>query len=337
MKASIYLRDRQFTTEDRPVPFPQHGEALLHVQQVGICGSDLHVFQGHLDHRVPERNTIGHEVLAHVVEIPNGSSIRKGDRVVVNPIVNCGQCGACTMGASYLCYKLKVLGVDAPGGMQEYWALNAGNLIPVPDSVTDDDAALLEPLAVATHDVARAEVKAGDRVVVFGGGPIGTLIALVCREKGAEVKIVEINPFRLGLLKRIGLETIGPADDTVAIVRDWTGGTGADVAFEVSGDPSVVTTITKVVRVWGTVSIIAIHAEPVPIDLYPVFAREIKLHGSRLYTRAAWDEAIRLAAAKTLPLSSLITGRVGLDGIQKVMEDALAGGPLMKVLVEVSA
>jgi 2-desacetyl-2-hydroxyethyl bacteriochlorophyllide A dehydrogenase len=336
MKASVYLRDRQLDTEDRPVPFPRQGEALLHVQRVGICGSDLHIFQGHLDHRVPLRNTIGHEVLAEIVEVPAGAPYAKGDRVVVNPIVKCGSCGACQMGASYLCYQLKVLGVDAPGGMQEYWAVAADNLIPVPASVSDDDAAMLEPLAVATHDVARAEVKPGDRVVVFGGGPIGSLIALVCREKGAHVKVVEINPFRLQLLKGIGLDVIGPGADTTETVREWTGGTGADVVFEVTGDPAVVPTLTRVVRVWGTVSVIAIHSEPVMIDLYPVFARELKLHGSRLYTRAAWDEAIRLAAAKKLPLASLITGRVKIEGIQKVMEDALSGGPLMKVLVEMT-
>jgi (R,R)-butanediol dehydrogenase / meso-butanediol dehydrogenase / diacetyl reductase len=334
MKASVYLRNRQLDVEDRPVPFPRPGEALLHIQRVGICGSDLHIFQGHLDHRVPERNTIGHEVLAEVVEVPGGARVAKGDRVVINPIVSCGDCGACKMGASYLCYKLKVLGVDAPGGMQEYWAVAAENLIPVPAAVGDDDAAMLEPLAVATHDVARAEVKAGDRVVVFGGGPIGTLIALVCREKGAHVKVVEINPFRLKLIQGIGLETIGPGEDTVAAVRDWTGGTGADVVFEVTGDPAMVTLLTRVVRVWGTVSVIAIHSEPVPIDLYPVFAREIKLHGSRLYTKAAWDEAIRLAAARALPLAALVTGRVKIDGIQRAMEEALSGGPVMKVLVD---
>lgn len=334
MKASVYLRNRQFETETRPVPFPQHGEALLHVHKVGICGSDLHIFQGHLDHRVPIRNTIGHEVLAEIAEVHAGAGLSRGDRVVVNPIVSCGTCRACTTGAYYLCYSVKILGVDAPGGMQQYWAVNVKNLIPVPATVSDDDAAMLEPLAVATHDVARAGVKAGDRVAVFGGGPIGALIALVARAKGADVRVVEINPFRLQLLRSLGFETIAPGQDTVAVIREWTDGIGADVAFEVTGDASVVTMITKVVRVWGTVSVIAIHADPVPIDLYPVFARELTIHGSRLYTREAWAEAIRLASARTLPLASLVTGRVKIEGLQAAMEEALGGGSVMKVLVD---
>ena len=131
----------------------------------------------------------------------------------------------------------------------------------------------------------RAEVKPGDRVVVFGGGPIGTLIALVSRHRGAEVKVVEINPHRVEMLKRAGLDAIGPADDVKAVVNAWTDGTGADLAFEVSGSPDAAALVTEVVRVWGTVSIIAIHSEPVPFHLYSLFARELRVHGSRLYTR----------------------------------------------------
>jgi 2-desacetyl-2-hydroxyethyl bacteriochlorophyllide A dehydrogenase len=333
MRASFYQGNRTFTTGTAPTPTPKTGEALLKVRRVGICGSDLHIYQGHLDHRVPKGNTIGHEVLADVVTAPDASGFAPGTRVVVEPVLFCGHCRACRMGATYLCYQLKVLGVDAPGGMQEYWAVPVERLLEVPGSLSDDRAAMIEPLAVATHDVTRAEVKAGDAVVVFGGGPIGCLIALVCRHRGARVKIVEINPFRLDILKGLGLDTIGPEQDTGAIVREWTDGDGADVVFEVSGDPAVVPQLTPLVRVWGTVSIIAIHAEPVSINLYPMFGRELKMHGSRLYTRAAWEEAIRLMASGALTVDALLSRRIPLEELQKGMEEALSGGPVMKVLV----
>jgi threonine dehydrogenase-like Zn-dependent dehydrogenase len=239
------------------------------------------------------------------------------------------------MGATYLCYQLKVLGVDVTGGMQEYWAVPAARLLKLPDSVSDHDAPLIEPLAVATHDVTRAEVTAGDRVVVFGGGPIGTLIALVSRQRGAEVKVAEINPHRVEMLKRFGLDPIGPGEDVKAVVNAWTGGTGADVAFEVSGSPDAAVLVTEVVRVWGTVSIIAIHAEPVPFQLYSLFARELKVHGSRLYTRAAWEEAIRLVASAAVDVGPLVSRVIPLEDLQRGMEEALGGGPVMKVLVEV--
>lgn len=334
MRASFYRGERTFETGSAPMPAPKPGEALLRVRRVGICGSDLHIFQGHLDHRVPRGNTIGHEVLADVAQVASGSGFAEGDRVVVEPVLFCGACRACRMGATYLCYHLKVLGVDAPGGMQEFWAVPTDRLLKVPVSLSDDDAALIEPLAVATHDVTRAEVGQGDNVVVFGGGPIGCLIALVCRQRGARVKVVEINAFRIEMLKSLGLETIGPEEDTERVVLDWTGGDGADVAFEVTGDPAIVGIITKVVRVWGTISIIAIHAEPVAINLYPMFGRELKMHGSRLYTRAAWEEAIRLMASGAIPVGPLVSRKIPLEGLQQGMEEALGGGPVMKVLVD---
>jgi threonine dehydrogenase-like Zn-dependent dehydrogenase len=211
----------------------------------------------------------------------------------------------------------------------------ADRLLKVPDSLSDDDAALIEPLAVAAHDVARAKIKTGDRVVVFGGGPIGCLIALVCRDRGARLKVAEINPYRVDMLNRLGLETIGPDQgDLLRIVRDWTEGEGADASFEVSGSPDAVRLATEVVRVWGTVNVIAIHAEPVPVHLYSVFARELTLLGSRLYTRAAWEEAIRLASTGAVTVGPLVTRRIAIEDLQRGMEEALGGGPVMKVLID---
>src|SRR5205823_5297225 len=154
-----------------------------------------------LDHRVPKGGVIGHETFAEVVEAPADGGFKAGDRVVVDPVVSCGGCRACRIGASYLCRTLKVRGVVMTGGMQEYWAVPVAQMLHVPDTLTDDQAAVIEPLAVATHDVERAGVKRGDRVLVFGGGPIGALIAMVARGRGAEVAVVEINPYRIGLLE----------------------------------------------------------------------------------------------------------------------------------------
>ena len=334
IRASYYRRNRKFETGEAEMPRTSAKEALLRVRRVGICGTDLHIFQGHLDHRVPHDGIIGHETFADVVSAPAGSGFAEGDRVVVEPVLFCGACRACRMGATYLCHHLKVLGVDAAGGMQDYWAVPVDRLLHVPASISDDHAALIEPLAVAAHDVTRADVTTGDRVVVFGGGPIGCLIALVAKQRGAEVKVVEINPHRVELLKQAGLDTIGPGEDAVAIVQAWTDGAGADVAFEVSGDPAAAALVTAAVRVWGTVSIIAIHPDPVPFNLIHLFARELTVHGSRLYTRAAWEEAIRLAAAGAIALGPLVSRVIPLEDLQSGLEEALGGGRVMKVLVD---
>jgi (R,R)-butanediol dehydrogenase / meso-butanediol dehydrogenase / diacetyl reductase len=335
MRAAFYQGARTFTAGEMEKPTPVRDEALLRVRRVGICGTDLHIFQGHLDHRVPRGGVIGHETFGEVVEAPGPSGFTRGDRVVVEPVVCCGSCRACRMGASYLCYQLKVLGVDLPGGMREYWAVSTSRLLRVPDSITDDHAALIEPLAVAVHDVNRADVKRGDAVLVFGGGPIGTLIALVARHRGARVAVAELNPFRLDILESFGLERVGPGTDVVKWTDRWTDGTGVDVAFEVTGNPVAARVVAEVVRVWGTVSIVAIHAEPVPVNLYQMFARELVMHGSRLYARADWEEAIRLVASGAVPVAPLVSRRIPLEALQRGMEEALGGGPVMKVLVEV--
>ena len=334
MRAAFYEGPRKFATGTLPVPEPGAGEALLRMRRVGICGTDLHIFQGHLDHRVPRGGVTGPETFGQVVRAPRDSGFSAGDRVVVEPLQFCGACRACRMGASYLCYSLKVLGVDVPGGLQEYWAVPAARLLHVPDTLDDDAAAVIEPLAVATHDVRRAGVKAGDTVLVFGGGPIGTLIAMVCRERGARVAVAEVNRFRIEMLQNLGLPTVGPDADVVKFANDWTGGIGVDVAFEVTGHPAAVRAVTDVVRVWGTVSIVAIHAEPMPVNLYQMFARELHMHGSRLYAREDWEEAIRLAATGAVNLGPLVSRRIPLERINEGMEEALKGGAVMKVLVE---
>src|SRR5256714_208779 len=134
MRASFYEGPGRFATGSVPTPAPARGEALLRVRRVGICGTDLHIFQGHLDHRVPQGGIIGHETFAEVVEAPASSGFGTGARVVVEPLRFCGTCRACRMGATYLCYDLKVLGVDVTGGMQEYWTVPVARLLAVPDS-----------------------------------------------------------------------------------------------------------------------------------------------------------------------------------------------------------
>jgi 2-desacetyl-2-hydroxyethyl bacteriochlorophyllide A dehydrogenase len=336
MRASSYGGARRFTTVDAPMPTPGADEALLRVLRVGICGTDLHIFQGDLDHRIAKGGVIGHETFAEVVEAPAAGGFKPGDRVVVDPVVSCTTCRACRMGAYYLCQKLKVRGVDVAGGMQEYWAVPVSQLLHVPNTLTDEQAAVIEPLAVATHDVRRARVKRGDRVLVFGGGPIGALIALVCRGLGADVAVAEINPFRIGLLEEWGLATVGPDIDVNRFVETFTGGDGVDVAFEVTGNAKAVRAVTDVVRVWGTVCVVAIHAEPMAVNLYRMFERELNMVGARLYARQDWEEAIQLAASGAVPLGPLVTRTIALDALQDGMEQALAGGPVMKILVDVT-
>ena len=158
MRAVFYRGARTFTPGKTAIPTAGPGEALLRVLRVGICGTDLHIFQGHLDNRVPQGGVIGHETFAEVLEAPPGSGVAAGDRVVVEPIRFCGTCRACRIGASYICYNLKVLGVDLPGGMQEYWPVPVDRLPRhlIDALVTAEDRRFYEHQGIDWQGVARA-------------------------------------------------------------------------------------------------------------------------------------------------------------------------------------
>src|SRR5204862_4880342 len=153
------------------------------------------------------------------------------------------------------------------------------------------------------------------------------------RHRGTRVIVSEVNPFRVDLLKDLGLEVVGPGVDVIKFANDWTDGEGVDVAFEVTGNAAAVRLMTDAVRVWGTISVVAIHAEPMAVNLYPMFARELTMHGSRLYARADWEEAIRLAASGAVPLAPLVSRKIPLDALTEGMQAALGGANVMKVLV----
>ncbi len=260
-----------------------------------------------------------------------------GDRVTARPLDSCGECPACLAGHSHICQKLKFIGIDRPGAMQTLWTVPAKTLHRLPETLSLKEGAMIEPIAVACHDVRLGEVKPGEFVVVLGGGPIGALIALVARQKGARVLVSEINPFRIRMLRDFGVEVIDPAEtDLVALVEDQTNGAGADVVFEVTSSKAGVEMMTKLPRVRGRIVVVAIFSQPPQVDLFKFFWRELSLRGARVYEAQDFEEAISLAASGALPLDKLITNVCPLDELEWGMRQLENGGEVMKVLIECS-
>ncbi|BDZ54085.1 Zn-dependent alcohol dehydrogenase [Agromyces marinus] len=260
-----------------------------------------------------------------------------GDAVTVMPLAWDGTCPACRAGNEHICQNLDFIGIDSPGALQAYWNVPADVLVALPDGIALDAAALVEPVAVAVHDVRRAELAPGERAVVIGGGPIGVLIATVARSFGAEVAVIELDANRRGLIAGLGFTTIDPREtDQVAWVEAWTGGAGADAVFEVSGAAAAVLGATSLAKVRGTVVVVAIHPKPREIDLQRVFWRELRILGARVYQRADFETAVELIADGTIPSASLISKIVPLAETRAAFDD-LEGGRAMKVLVDVRA
>jgi len=338
VKAAFYLGNQTIRIGTcSPLP-PKSDEIQLKVSHVGICGTDLHIYHGHMDKRITFPHIMGHEMSGVVHSVGESvTGLSEGDRVTVMPLGSCMDCPACRAGHAHICHRLKFFGIDTPGAFQSYWTVPAKNVFRLPDHLTMELGAMVEPLAVAFHDVRLSGISAGDYVVVIGGGPIGTMIALVAKDLGARVLVLEIKPFRLELLRELGIEAIHPQErDVVEYVNRNTDGAGADTVFEVSSSREGAELMTRLPRTRGRIVVVGIFSEPAKVDLHRFFWRELQMIGARVYEPEDFKKAIDLAASGRIPLDRLITDVYPLEQLNKALECVGNGGRAMKVLVECS-
>ena len=336
MQAVFYEGDQVISVGECTPVAPGPGEVQLKVSHCGICGTDLHIYHGVMDKRVTFPQIMGHEVSGTVAAIGEGvEGFAVGDPVAVMPLDPCGDCPACDAGHSHICQNLKFLGIDTPGAFQSFWTVPAHTLHHLPDNLSLPHGAMIEPLAVACHDVRMGSVQAGEYVVVLGGGPIGTLVALVAKNAGANVLLSEINPFRVELAKDLGLDAFNPTEgDLVAYVNEQTGGAGADVVFEVTGSKAGASVMTDLPRTRGRIVIVGIFGQAPEVDLFRFFWRELQLLGARVYEHEDFAKAIELAAAGAIPLDKIITDVHPLTELKAGFQQMESGGAVMKILLE---
>jgi (R,R)-butanediol dehydrogenase / meso-butanediol dehydrogenase / diacetyl reductase len=339
MLAALYAGNQTFRLEQCQARPPGPGEVRLDVAYVGICGTDLHIKHGAMDGRVTIPAVIGHEMSGTVAAAGEGvSRWSPGDRVTVMPLDWCGRCPACVAGHQHVCQNLIFVGIDSGGAMQQNWTVPEGLLVGLPPGLGLKPGALAEPAAVAVHDVRRGAVARGERVLVVGGGPIGLLIACVATAEGAEVMISEPNRYRRSVAARLGLRAFDPAtDDLSAVLDQWTRGAGVDAAFEVSGTPAGLKAATHALRVRGRLVVVAIHNQPVPVDLFRVFWRELQLTGARVYERRDFERAVALLAEGAIPAAELISAVEPLERVPEAFEALESGADMVKVLIDCRA
>jgi len=295
----------------------------------------MHIYHGVMDQRVAPPKVIGHEMSGTIVEMRDKvTGFALGDQVVVRPLDYCGDCPACDSGHSHICHNLKFMGIDSPGAFQQFWTVKSRTLHKLPKSVSLKQGALIEPLAVACHDIARARLVAGEKAVVIGGGPIGQLVAQVAKSTGAEVLISEVNESRLEFARGNGILTVNPMEANLAeYVTEWTDGKGADVVFEVSGVKQAIEAMTEIAAVRARICMVAIHSEKPAIDLFQFFWKELELLGARVYEHADFEKAIELIASKQIDIEPYITSVNVLGEINKAFAQ-MSGNPQgMKALV----
>ena len=337
ISAAFYRGDRQFTVETTQASPPAPGEVAVRIAYCGICGTDMHVFHGNMDARVGFERVIGHEMSGTIAAVGDGvGGMAVGQKVVVRPLDHCGDCPACHAGHEHICHNLKFLGLDTDGAMQEIWNVPAHTIHMLPDDIRMDHAALIEPVAVACHDVRLSRLQAGEDALVIGGGPIGVLVAMVARDAGAKMMISEVNPHRLSIAGKLGFDTINPMEtDLAAAIDERTGGKGADVVFEVSGTQPGVDAMTACAATRGRIVMVAIHAQKPEVDMFRFFWRELELVGVRVYEKEDYEKAIAIIAGGGVDADTVITDVSPLSEIQSAFESLDSSPTALKSLIRV--
>jgi 2-desacetyl-2-hydroxyethyl bacteriochlorophyllide A dehydrogenase len=338
MKAAYYTGNKTFAIESVQPVAPSEGEVQVSVAYCGICGTDLHVFHGAMDARVGSHRVIGHEMSGKIAAIGEKvQDLKIGDPVVIRPLAACGTCPACQRGYTHICQNLKFLGLDTDGAFQQAWTVPAHTIHKIPADLSIEHAALIEPVAVACHDVRRARLIAGEDTLVIGGGPIGMLIAMVAGHAGAKVTVSEVNPHRLELAQSLGFDTLNPKEVNVAEkIYAQTADKGADVIFEVSGTQAGVDTMTEAAATRCRIVMVAIHATKPTVDLFKFFWREIELFGARVYEAEDYEQAIKLVASGAIDCHSIITDVRPLKKITEAFQALSGNAQAMKSLIKCS-
>ncbi len=334
MQTVTYAAPHELELVDRPKPAPGPGEVLVEVAALGICGSDLLLWEGGFA-RVAPPVVVGHEFSGTIADANGADALAVGDRVVVEPLLNCGECAPCLRGDYNVCQRLRLIGIDVDGAVARYVVVPARRVHPIPDSLDLNDAALAEPSAVALHMAGRSGVTVDDTVLVIGGGPIGALVACVVRAKGVRrVVVSEPNASRRGLLAGLGFETFDPTADDLDALLGTLPADGFDVSFELTGVPVALGTAVRATRIQGTILLGGIpHADP-PFPGATAVLKELTLRGARTYRSENVDEAIRLLADGSIPARSLVTRVVPLEAaIDGAFEALKSSRDEMKILI----
>jgi L-iditol 2-dehydrogenase len=341
MKALVLTAYRKLEIRDVPRPEPGPNELRVRVRACGICGSDVHGYDGSSGRRIPPL-IMGHEAAGEVEAVgAEVAGFKTGDRVTFDSTIHCGECAFCRSGQANLCDRRRVVGV-APGEYRQDGAFAEAVVVPerivcrVPDAVPFEHAAMVEPLAVAVHAVRRARVATGDQALVVGCGMIGLLTLQVAKARGAaRVIAADLDADRLAQAARLGADvTLGASDDVPARVLELTAGRGADVAFEAVGASAPIATAVRGLRKGGTLVLIGNVTPRVEVDLQAIVTRELSLFGT-CASNGEYPEALDLLARGAVRLDGLISRVAPLEEGPSWFERLHAREPgLMKVILK---
>ncbi len=331
MKALVYLGPRRMDLRDAEDPVAGRGEVVVRTAASAICGSDLHGFREASPRRIPPL-VMGHESVGTVIEVGDGvDPSLEGARVVLKPILPCGECEACRAGRTNVCANGRLVGRDLGGGFAERFVVPASAVARIAGSVPDDLATLVEPLANAVHVTSRS-IRAEDDVLVIGAGPIGALMVRMAREYGAgRILAIDRITSRLELAREQGATPV-LADEAEEAVRDATDDRGVDVVIDAVGIESTWALALRAVRPGGRIEAVGLGAGSGTVDFFSVIGKEATITGSFAWTDDDFLSALGLIESGDVRTDGWFTS-VRLDEGQRAFEELVDGTERFKVVL----
>jgi (R,R)-butanediol dehydrogenase/meso-butanediol dehydrogenase/diacetyl reductase len=345
MKAAVYYGPNKVEIDDVAEPEPAPGTVKLKVGFNGICGTDLHeyyagpIFVPTAPHPLTGQQlplTIGHEFSGTIAAVGDGvTGWAEGDRVAVEPIYKCDHCAPCRAGNYNVCQHIGFHGLMSDGGMAEYTVVPTSMLHKLPDNVSLELGALVEPMSVAYHAATLGDVSPSNTAMVFGAGPIGIGLWFALRGKGLDdVFVVEPSETRRAAIEALGAKTLDPvALDVAAFIADHTGGDGADAVFDAAGVAPAVATALACVGSRKPMVSVAIYEKPLETPLLNLVMNESRIQGSLCYTGADFESVIALMADGAYDTTGWVA-KIAIDDVVDEGFEALHAGKKMKVLVD---
>ena len=333
MKAVLFEKPGSFREVNKDLRRLEDGEALIRVDGCGICGTDLHIVDGRSRSTPPV--VLGHEYSGVVEDAGKETALRVGSRVAIDPNISCGTCFYCRRGLVHLCTNLRALGVDRDGGMAQYSIVPVKQLHLLPDDMSSDEGALIEPVSCIVHGLDRVHLHAGDSVVILGGGTAGiVMLQLAVRAGAALTIVVEPQSQKRGLAKRLGADlVIDPAsEDVTARILEQTQ-VGADVVIECVGRPETMRMSLDLARRGGTVEFFGVCPIGERIDVEPnaIYAKELTIVGSYVnphtFTRSA-----ALLHAKVVKAAEMDIQHFPLDAVHEAFANLRKGNALKTII-----
>lgn len=310
-------------------------EAVVKVSYCGICGTDISIFAGKHPRSKPPM-VLGHEFTG-IIEYTKNQALKKGSKVVINPLISCGNCWSCNNHLPYVCQNLKLIGIDFNGGFATYVKVNIKNIIQLPDDYDLLYGALIEPFATAIHSFNRSKpVNEDDFIFIFGSGPIGLATALYFKSKGLKrINISEISNYRRKLARKFDLNVFNPlTEDIFQKVLELTSNNLADIVIEATGASEPIFQMVSLSRVQGKIMIVGVSHQPVIVDLMNINFKELKLIGCRVYDNNDFLESINFIQENKKLLKNFISHIFDIKDLKKSINLAKDTNNSSKVVVK---